>query len=451
LKRILLLFFIGSLFSLFSCNQEKSTPNWVALFNGQDLDGWKILGGKATYQVIDNAIVGTSQLNTPNTFLTTKKVYSDFILELEYKVDPLLNSGIQIRSNSIPEYYNGSVHGYQVEIDPSDRAWSGGIYDESRRGWLNPLSKNPAAQKAFKQNEWNKYRIEAIGDTIKTWINDVEAAYLIDDATRTGFIGLQVHGIGKDTTKIGTQVAWRNIKMLTEDLQKYARKSSIKPIVTKNNLTINEEESGWKMLWDGKTFDGWKSANSNVIPTAWEIDNGNLIVNPAKGEHDIITKKTYKDFQLSLEFKLTEGANSGLKYYVNQFGEKENSPYKGLEFQILDDKNNPDAMKGDSVGSRTVGSLYDIFPPNGKKYVQPIDEWNRVFIVSRDQKVTHWFNNIKILEYDRTSEEFKAAIANSKFKDVEGFGLSTTGHILLQEHDSKVSFRSIKIKEFKEE
>lgn len=448
MRRFLFLIFLGC---ILSCSQVKNeSPNWVDLFNGQNLDGWQILGGSATYDVIDNTIVGTSQLNTSNTFLTTKELYSDFILELEYKVDPRLNSGIQIRSNSITEYYNGSVHGYQVEIDPSDRAWSGGIYDESRRGWLNPLSKNPTAQKAFKQNEWNKYRIEAISDTIKTWVNDIEAAHLIDDVTRTGFIGLQVHGIGMDSTKLGTQVAWKNIKILTDDVEKHSRKSSIKPILTKNNLTIHEEESGWKMLWDGKTFNGWESANSKDLNSAWRIEDGILTVNPTEEDHDIITEKTFEEFELKLEFKLTEGANSGLKYYVNTFEEGDNSSYLGLEFQILDDNNHPDALKGIPLGSRTVGGLYDIFVPNKQKYIQPIGEWNRVIIVSKNNKVTHWLNNIKILEYDRSSETFNNAVANSKFKDVEGFGVSKSGHILLQEHDSKVSFRNIKIRELKD-
>jgi hypothetical protein len=133
-----------------------------------------------------------------------------------------MNSGIQIRSNSFPNYRDGRVHGYQIEIDPSKRAWSAGIYDEARRGWLVNLDNNPAAQKAFKQNDWNHYRIEAIGDTIKTWINGVPAAHLIDDKTSSGFIALQVHGIGKEK-KEGTEIAWKNIKILTQDLSKYSR------------------------------------------------------------------------------------------------------------------------------------------------------------------------------------------------------------------------------------
>ena len=154
--------------------------------------------------------------NTSNSFLCTKKNYSDFVLELEFEVDPTLNSGVQIRSNSLPDYKKGRVHGYQVEIDPSNRAWSGGIYDESRRGWLNNLAENEAARKAFKQNEWNKFRVEAVGDRIRTWINDVPAADLKDDMTSSGFIALQVHGVGKRVEPL--RIRWRNIRL--KDLSK---------------------------------------------------------------------------------------------------------------------------------------------------------------------------------------------------------------------------------------
>ena len=184
---------------------------FVPLFDGKTLDGWKQLGGKAVYGVEDGMIVGQSVPNTSNSFLCTEKLYGDFILELEFKVDPGLNSGVQIRSNSIPDYKNGRVHGYQVEIDPSPRAYSGGIYDEARRGWLNDLKDNEPARKAFKADQWNKFRIEATGDAIKTWINGVPAADLKDSMTKTGFIGLQVHGVGKKTEPL--RVRWRNIRL----------------------------------------------------------------------------------------------------------------------------------------------------------------------------------------------------------------------------------------------
>jgi len=184
---------------------------FVPLFDGKTLSGWVQRGGKAKYSAEDGAIVGTSVPNTSNSFLCTEKTFGDFILELEFKVDPGLNSGVQIRSESRKEYRNGVVHGYQVEIDPSSRAWSGGIYDESRRGWLNDLKKNEPARKAFKRNEWNQFRIECRGDSIKTWLNGVPAADLKDSKTPRGFIGLQVHGVGGRTEPL--RIRWRNIRI----------------------------------------------------------------------------------------------------------------------------------------------------------------------------------------------------------------------------------------------
>src|SRR5699024_10542597 len=159
--------------------------SWQPLFNGENLDGWHQLNGEADFTVEDGEIVGTTVLNTPNSFLVTEKEYGDFILELEFKNDGGMNSGIQIRSLSNADYMDGRVHGYQVEIDPSERAWSGGIYDEARRGWLYPLIFNPEAQQAFKHNQWNHYRVEAIGNTIRTWVNGVPAASMVDDKTRS--------------------------------------------------------------------------------------------------------------------------------------------------------------------------------------------------------------------------------------------------------------------------
>ncbi|MBI3462862.1 MAG: DUF1080 domain-containing protein [Planctomycetes bacterium] len=196
---------------------------WVNLFNGKDLDGWVQRGGKAKYRVENGEVVGSTVPNTPNSFLCTTRDYSDFILELEFKVQKGLNSGIQVRSQAFdePKKVNvngkereipaGRVHGYQVEIDPSDRAYTGGIYDEARRGWLYDLKDNEAARKAFKQGEWNTFRIECRGDSIKTWLNGVPAADLKDSMTPSGFISLQVHGVGDRQEPL--EVRWRNIRI----------------------------------------------------------------------------------------------------------------------------------------------------------------------------------------------------------------------------------------------
>lgn len=203
----------------------RAEEGFVSLFDGKTLTGWEQHSGTAEYRVEDGAIVGKTVPNTGNSFLCTNKKYGDFILELEFKVDPSMNSGIQFRSN----YYtqeteveiNGKkkkfpadrVHGYQFEIDPSARAYTGGVYDEGRRGWLFDLKENEAARKAFKQGEWNAARIECKGDSIKTFINGVPAADFKDDMTAEGVIALQVHGVGKKTEAIGKEVMWRNIRI----------------------------------------------------------------------------------------------------------------------------------------------------------------------------------------------------------------------------------------------
>jgi len=250
---------------------------FAPLFDGKTLDGWKQLGGKAKYEPKDGVIVGSSVPNTPNSFLTTVKKYGDFVLEYEFKVNPALNSGVQIRSESIPTYRSGRVHGYQVEIDPSKRAWTAGIYDESRRGWINNLQNNEPARKAFKQNEWNKIRVVAIGDSIKTWLNGVPAADLVDSATLSGFIGLQVHGVGKKTEPLS--VCWRNLHIADLGHRK------------------------WIPLFDGKTLKGWSATPGGK----WEVKDGAIVGTCPKTEkrHGILlSDKKYKDFTVRLKFSL---------------------------------------------------------------------------------------------------------------------------------------------------
>ncbi|SIQ35629.1 3-keto-disaccharide hydrolase [Maribacter ulvicola] len=446
------LLLIAALTLIFSCteNPKDNTP-WVNLFDGETLNGWHKLGGIANYTVKDGAIVGATVHNTPNTFLTTNKMYGDFILELDYKVDSTMNSGIQIRSNSIPSYLNGRVHGYQVEIDPSKRAWSGGIYDEGRRGWLNPLTDNPAAQKAFKQNDWNHYRIEAIGDTIKTWVNNVPAAYLIDEMTAKGFISLQVHGIN-NKQKEGTEILWKNIKIVTENVSEYSRTSPLTPISTKNQLTINEQNNGWELLWDGETTNGWKGAKLEEFPDkGWKIENGVLSVLSSGGAEsaaggDIVTKKLYGDFELKVDFKLTPGANSGIKYYVDTEINKGAGSSIGLEYQILDDNLHPDAKLGNHKGSRTVSSLYDLIEADVNKPIKPIGEWNSAYIISKDNHVEHWLNGTKVLEYERKSDAYRKLVSESKYAKWPNFGELDKGQILLQDHGDLVSFKNVKIR-----
>jgi hypothetical protein len=183
----------------------QTQAQWVSLFNGKDLKGWKQLNGKAKYEVVNGVIVGTAVPKEPNSFLATDKDYQDFILELEFQADSTMNFGIQFRSESRADYNNYRVHGYQMEIDPSARAWSGGIYDEARRAWLYSLEYNPSAGKAYKKAGWNHYRIECIGKEVRTFVNGVAAAHLVDTLDTKGFIALQVHQVYKPED-IGKQI-----------------------------------------------------------------------------------------------------------------------------------------------------------------------------------------------------------------------------------------------------
>ncbi len=445
---------------LFTGLQATNDDDWVSLFNGKDLSGWKKLNGAAEYHIEGDAIVGVSQLNTPNTFLTTEKMYTDFILEVEVQVHPLLNSGVQIRSNSLKEYRDGRVHGYQVEIDPSARAYSGGIYDEARRGWLYPLSDNPRGQKAFKRGGWNKYHIEAVGNEIRVWVNGVNTANLVDDMTAKGFICLQVHGI-RDKEQAGTTVKWKNIRIKTKNLEadRWAMQPGTKEVnLVPNTLTEYEKRKGWRMLWDGKSTDGWRGAKLDDFPAkGWTMADGVLTVLPSDGGEstnggDIVTRDKFSDFELQLEFNITEGANSGIKYFVDPELNKGPGSAIGPEFQILDDKKHPDAKKG-VLGNRTVGSLYDLItatnlsvPSRGKPF-NGIGKWNRARIVAKDGHVEHWLNGYKVVEYERGTQMWKALVAYSKYQKWPDFGEKQQGHILLQDHGDKVHFRSIKIRE----
>jgi len=441
---------IPILFLALGCAPEDTTP-WVDLFNGDNLDGWSRLGGEAVYTVEDGEVVGTTVLNTPNSFLCTDEHFSDFILEYEFKLDAATNSGVQIRSNSYPEYNNNRVHGYQIEIDPSDRAWTGGIYDEARRGWLYPLQDMPEAQEAYRHLEWNKVRVEAIGDTFRVWVNDIPTAHLVDDMTREGFIGLQVHGIGDNQDNEGINIRWRNIRIVTEQPGLYAREIALPAVDNYNKLTFSEEDWGWELLWDGETTEGWRGAKLEDFPeSGWEISDGVLTVSESGGEEsraggDIVTLDTYSDFELRVDFKLTPGANSGIKYFVDTELNKAEGSAIGLEYQLLDDELHPDAKLGNHEGSRTLGSLYDLIKAENKNS-NPIGEWNHARIVSSGNHVEHWLNGRRLLQYERNTPEFNQLVQESKYKVWPGFGTWEEGYLLLQDHGNRVSFRNIKIK-----
>jgi sugar phosphate isomerase/epimerase len=263
-------------------------PPWINLFDGKSLRGWVQRGGGARYETRDGTIVGSSVPNTKNSFLCTERSFGDFVLELEFKADPDLNGGIQIRGQSSADYQEGRVHGYQVEIDPDvkrGRMWTAGLYDEGRRGWLYEVH-DEAAHKAFKPDEWNHLRVEAFGDSIKTWLNGVPVADVVDSMDQDGFIALQVHQVGKREEPL--RHSWRNLR-----IQDWGRRT-------------------WMPTLDGKTLKGTHPAGGGQ----WTVDGGVVVGTLPAGARSpglLFIDRPVDDFTARLEYRFT-GGNGGLYF-----------------------------------------------------------------------------------------------------------------------------------------
>ncbi|MBT3374218.1 MAG: DUF1080 domain-containing protein [Lentisphaerae bacterium] len=410
----------------------RATPpeaTWRKLFNGTSLDGWVQRGGTAKYAVQDGAIVGLSVKGTPNSFLCTDRDYANFILEYEFKVHPTLNSGVQIRSNSLKEYRNGRVHGYQVEIDPGKRAWSGGIYDEGRRGWLYDLKNNEAARKAFKQGEWNHVRVEAIGSSIRTWQNGVSAADLTDDMTPTGFIALQVHATGSTTP---LDVSWRGLRIL--DLG--SRAGTTRDALGKPADTMGAPPPPGSLVLVGAKDDlsQWTGGGKTDAACPWRCSEGVLEIIPGKGS--IVTRRSFRDFRMHVEFRV----NSREKHSQNN-GNSGVYIQRRYELQILNSHGQP-------LGNRECGALYKTKAP-AVNACRKAPEWQTYDIVFRSPR---WDKDGKKVENARITVAQNGALIhdNVDIPNKTGAGRQESpedGPILLQDHGNPVHFRNTWIKE----
>lgn len=388
---------VSLLLAMFQSTTSKAadeTARWVSLFDGETLDGWEIKGGDATYEIRDEAIVGISRKGQPNSFLCAEQTFADFRLELEFKVDPNLNSGVQIRSAARQRGPREVVYGYQVEIDPSERAWSGGIYDESRRGWIFDLSDRPEARAAFKQNEWNHYKIEAIGDHIRTWINGVPAADLRDSQSLRGLIGLQVHGTNSDEP---LEVAWRNIRI--------------------QDLGAHE----WEPIFDGESLEGWTPLPGGE----WSVEEGAIHGTSPSSErrHGILlSNETYDDFTARLQFRVHSG-DSGFYFRAQRV----DSPVSVKGFQVEIDTTYETGGLYETGGRAWVVQHAPDKPHSNARY--RVGEWNDLTLSAHGRNVVVQING------RRTAQ-------------LENDPGSLSGHFGLQLHggqDMDVEFREIEL------
>ncbi len=379
-----------------SAAQAQDGP-WRSLFNGEDLTGWTELNGDHVFEAVDGQIVGTTVPGEPNGFLTTDEVFGDFILELEVKVDVLMNnSGIQFRSLSHADYDDYRVHGYQAEIDTKPQRWSGSIYDEARRGWLYVLELNPEAKDAFVNNTWNHYRIEAIGTTNRVWVNGVPTAHLVDDETTRGFIGLQLHANNPNDPPGSHQIRFRNLRIRTGDLEPTPLDDIFVVNLIPNHVSEQERRQGFELLWDGRSDAGWTHADGSDFPNEdWGMEEGVLTSRPG-ARNAVASTEAFASFELKFDFRPDgENATCGVHYLVDGY----------------------DASAGPSQYCRMASQKLEA------------GDWNQGVIRARpDGMVEYWLNGHEILAYRRGADQPDA------------------GRILLAPKDGEVAYRSIKIR-----
>lgn len=399
MRRIAVALFLFSL--VLPTSLRADDLGFVDLFNGKDLSGWTQRNGTATYRIEGDAIVGKTSEGSPNSFLCTDKLYGDFELQFEVKVDTALNSGVQIRSQTVGDTLEGRVNGPQVEISLDGMA--GYVYGEAAGGWMTP-DEDRKPHKTFNDGKWNAYQVVAFGNTIQVWINGVQISDLTHDerfkSHPKGFIGLQVHGIGAGQGPY--EVRWRKLKL--RDLSKF------------------------KTLYNGKDLKGWKTTG-NWLPQ----EDRSVLIQPRAGEKGwqrydayLWSEKKYKDFVLDVEYSYPPGGNSGVYFRV---GDRNDPVKQGIEAQILDSSEKVEPLSahdhGGIIGTAAASSNMSA-PPH---------HWNRMVVTCVGSHLQVELNGRQIID----TQLDKGAM---KDRPLEGY-------IGFQDHGepNNLKFRDIRIRE----
>jgi len=419
------------LFSLIACN-SKPTPQksqvdsgFVEIFNGKDLNGW-VNHGEELWYVENGELICESGPKAEYGYLSTEKFYDDFELKLKFKQEANGNSGVFFRST----LEGTKITGWQVEVAPPEHN-TGGVYESYGRGWL--IQPSPEKDKALKMGEWNEMRILVVGDKVTSWVNGTEMISFADAkiGMGKGAIALQIHDGG------GIKVRWKDIMVRTIDTD-----------VSNTNVT-----SEWIDLFNGTSMDGWRAYNADAMPPKWMIEDGVLTFDTElkleeewTGGSDIIyATEEFDNFELSLDWKVADGGNSGIFYHLK---EGYDGPWQvSPEYQLLDDEGWERLNNAKLENWQKTGADYAMYPVQiDEKILNPGGEWNTSRIVFTEELASYYLNGQKVVSFIPWSDDWNQRKANGKWKDFPDYGKYKKGYIGLQDHDSPIWFKNIKIR-----
>ncbi len=426
--------------------EQAEGEGWEVLFDGTNTDafrGWKRDTFPTHGWVIQDGTLHI-QANAKAGDIVTKKKYGDFDLRFEWKVSPGANSGVIYRCNEYDDVRLSFMSGPEYQVLDDDKHINGKHPTTTAASLYSHYA--PSDKKNLKPvGEWNTGRVVVKDGKVEHWLNgEIVVAYDLNSAE---FKQLSAKTHYSQWTHFAKDSVG-HIAFQDHNNDVWFRDIKIKPLDDKASPTSDTvADDHWRTLFDGSSTEHFRGLNREAFPqTNWSIQDGALYHDEKWGGGDIITKKQYGSFDLRWEWKIAEGGNSGVKYFVGENGDAKNIYALGPEYQLLDDDKHKDGL----IKKHRTGDLYDLIEANDKKKVMPVGEWNTSRILVQGNHVEHWLNGEKVVAYELESDAFKALVDKSKYRNNAQFAKTRPGFIAFQDHGDKVWFREVRIRELPE-